>query len=286
MEISKALADKLVRLAKGERLPASSMRSRLVSDLIIEGIIIDQRIGRNRSMLYVADVDALKGFLRNHFSIQDIESYATVLKRSGSSRAELTRCSSDSKLIPVRTFKGFLVNSFMPIRAMLDNKEIIIHPISGTFQFIHNYETFIPATEVVIVNVENSENFSRIAHQQFLFEGMSVLFVSRYPQNQSKDLLKWLQSIPNNYLHYGDFDYAGINIYINEYKRELGERAKFFIPDNLELLLSSYGSKALYDRQNLNVDVGEIKETGVIDLIRLIQLYKKGLEQEVLIDLV
>ena len=286
MEISKALADKLVRLARGERLPASSMRSKLVSELIIEGIIIDQRIGRSRSLLYVADVDALNGFLRNHFSIQDIESYVAVLKQGGFSRADLTRSSSDSKLVPVRTFKGFLINSFMPIHARLDDTEIIIHPIPGTFQFIHNYETFIPAPEVIVVNVENSENFSRIAQQQFLFQGLSVLFVSRYPQNQNKDLLKWLQKIPNNYLHYGDFDYAGINIYLNEYKQKLGERAKFFIPDNLELLLSSYGSKVLYDRQNLTVDVSEIKETGITDLIKLIQLYKKGLEQEVFIDLI
>jgi len=115
---------------------------------------------------------------------------------------------------------------------------------------------------------------------------LSVLFVSRYPQNQNKDLLKWLQKIPNNYLHYGDFDYAGINIYLNEYKQTLGERAKFFIPDNLELLLSSYRSKVLYDRKNLTVDVSEIKETGITDLIKLIQLYKKGLEQEVFIDLI
>jgi len=36
-----------------------------------------------------------------------------------------------------------------------------------------------------------------------------ALFVSRYPQTQSKDLLNWLQSIPNPYLHFGDFDLTG-----------------------------------------------------------------------------
>ncbi len=285
MKISLALAIKLLRLAKGEQLPASSMRFPLVSDLIEEGIILDQRKGRSKSLLYIPDVNGLKSYLRNRFTILDLETYVSVLQQQEISRSDLTRSASDSKLVAVRSFKGFLVNSFMPIPGLLDGHEIIIHPTAGTFQFIQRYETFIPNPEVVIVNVENAENFTTIAQQRFLFEGLTPLFVSRYPQNQNKDLLKWLHGIPNKYLHYGDFDYAGINIYLNEYKNTLQERATFFVPQNLEQLLSNYGNPALYDRQKLNHQVNELGEPALIELVKLLQHYKKGLEQEALIGL-
>ncbi|MCA6071324.1 MAG: hypothetical protein LE168_02900 [Endomicrobium sp.] len=68
---------------------------------------------------------------------------------------------------------------------------------------------------------------------------MRPLFVSRYPQNQSKDLIKWLQSIPNNYLHFGDFDFAGIGIYLNEYKKYLTDKAMFLIPENIEKFIAN-----------------------------------------------
>lgn len=286
MEISGALVDKLLRLAKGERLPASTLRYGVISELIAEGIILDQRKGRAKSLLYVADAAALTAFLRNHYAIEDLSAYASVFRKEELSRAELTRSAADSKLRAVRTFKGFLVNSYMPITALLDEKKTTIQPQPGTFQFIHSYENFIPDAGVVIVNVENAENFSRIYLQKSLFEGMSPLFVSRYPQNQSKDMLKWLQIIPNAYLHFGDFDFAGVNIYLNEYKRTLGGRAKFFIPDNLESLISSYGSRKLYDRQKPSFDISEIEEEDIVELIRLMHVYKKGLEQEILIDLI
>ena len=93
---------------------------------------------------------------------------------------------------------------------------MMLYPTEGTFQFIYDYERFILPADITIVGIENPENFRQISQQQYLFKDIKPLFVCRYPQNQSKDLLKWLQSIPNSYLHFGDFDLAGIGIYLNE----------------------------------------------------------------------
>lgn len=117
-----------------------------------------------------------------------------------------------------------------------------------------------------------------------MFSTINPLFVSRYPQNQSKDLLKWLHSIPNSYLHFGDFDFAGIGIYLNEYKKHLGDKAQFFIPENIEFLLDNYGNRALYDKQKLNFEQQAIKEENLTKLIALLHKYKKGLEQEIFIN--
>lgn len=283
MELGRALAVKLLCLAKGERLPASALRYALVQELITEGILMDHRTGRTKSTLFCPDPKALDGFLRNNFQIIDLQGYVELMNQNELSRADLTRNASNSKAKAVRTFKGFLVNSYQPIAATLEGAAITIAPPEGTFQFIHSYQHFVPDQDVVIVNVENSENFSQIARQRHLFEGISTLFVSRYPQNQNKDLLRWLQGIPNSYLHFGDFDFAGINIYLNEYKRSLGKRAKFFIPANIEELIVRYGNRALYDYQKPNFQLSKIDEPGIHELSLLLHRYKRGLEQEALI---
>jgi hypothetical protein len=110
------------------------------------------------------------------------------------------------------------------------------------------------------------------------------LFISRYPQNQSKDLIKWLQTIPNNYLHFGDFDFAGIGIYLNEFKKHLANKATFFIPDNIDGLIKEFGNKKRYDEQKINFNTKPISETKLLKLIETIHLRRKGLDQEILIN--
>jgi hypothetical protein len=109
------------------------------------------------------------------------------------------------------------------------------------------------------------------------------MFVSRYPQNQSKDLVKWLQSIPNDYLHFGDFDFAGIGIYLNEFKKHLTRNADFFVPENIDTLIADYGNKKRYDEQKINFDIKSIQEEKLLKLIATIHKYRKGLDQEILI---
>lgn len=91
-----------------------------------------------------------------------------------------------------------------------------------------------------------------------------------------------MQTIPNPYLHFGDLDFAGIGIYLNEFKKHLGNRATFFIPGNTEELLGRYGNRELYDNQKSNFDERDI-ENSLKVLIESIHGYKKGTEQKVLI---
>jgi len=284
MVLSKSLAGALLQLAKGEKIPASKFKSQLITELLTEGILADFRSGRTKSLLYVPKVENLHAFLLNRFSITDLEHYIATLNQDTITRADLINAASNSKITRVRTFTGFLVNSFEPIKAILNEETIEINPPIGTFQFIHDIKHFTPHPEVTIVGVENSENFSQVHRQKALFEDTPVLFVCRYPLNQSKDLIKWLQSISNPYLHYGDFDFAGIGIYLNEYKRYLGLRSTFFVPDHIELLIKKWGNKSLYDKQKTNYDIQSINEPKIHELISIIHQYKKGLEQEILIN--
>lgn len=55
----------------------------------------------------------------------------------------------------------------------------------------------------------------------------------------SKELLSEMFEKRNSfsYKHFGDFDFEGINIFLNEYKKHIDDNAKFFIPDDIEKMI-------------------------------------------------
>jgi hypothetical protein len=282
MKLPLSIAKRLHELLQGEQIASSKARHQIIDNLVKEQII--DRQGRIQKKLSLTHPKALHIYLQNKFGINDLEKYIHTLDREDSlKRSDLVAVASQSKLKPIRTFKGFMVNCYEPVNTIYNQKTMVLDLQDGIFQFIYDYEEFYPEDGVTIVGVENPENFRYIQSQQAYFEHLRPLFVSRYPQNQSKDLMRWLQRIPNPYLHFGDFDLAGIGIYINEYKKHLGDRAQFFVPDNIEKLFKKYGNSHLYDTQNLNVDKNQIREDKLRTLINLIHSTRKGLEQEVLI---
>lgn len=247
------------------------------------GVLQKLQRGKTKALLFIPDKEAVAGYVHNHFGIHHLDAYINVLEAESVGRAENIIVSGNSKLRPVRTFKGFLVNCFEPIRAKLDNQLIEISPVPGTSVFIHSFENFIPDSAVTIVGIENAENFVAIQKQRHLFQHMRPLFVSRYPQ--SNDVMRWLQQIPNLYLHFGDFDFYGIRIYQTEYKKYLGERAQFFIPENTRELLQQFGNRQLFNKQyNAGADYAGIKESKLQQLLEWILSAKKVLEQEVFIN--
>ncbi|WP_366182681.1 hypothetical protein [Flavobacterium ovatum] len=282
MNLTLKIAKVLVQLINGETIPDSSAKSKLIDDLVRENIIF--RKGKHKKTLQLFNENNLHLYLINQLQINDLNKYIEALENENSSRADFVKITSDSKNSKERAFKGFLVNCYNPIIAELNNKSITINPVEGSFIFIYDYETFKIPKNVTIIGVENAKNFSQIQEQQYLFEGLNPLFVSRYPQNQNKDLIKWLKSIPNNYLHFGDFDFAGIGIYLNEYKKHLSQKATFFIPENIKSALCENGNRERFNNQKLNFKIDTIQEVKILYLLEIINTEKKGLDQEYYIE--
>ena len=281
MKLPIGIARKLFRLAAGEFLPHSQMKSRLVDRLLEERVLSLRSHGSHQS-LYCQNATALYHFLRNQLGINDLNAFIEALSQEELLRAEAVRVASDSKLKAIRTFKGFLVNCTQPIETTLNGAPFLVSPLVGAFTYIYDYERFVPVANCTIVGVENGENFRYLERQQGLFPYEKLLFVSRYPQ--SGDLVQWLKSIPNHYIHFGDFDFAGINIYLHEFKKILGCRAEFFVPDGIKKLFQNYGNRALYDRQLRTIPArSALQEPGLEKVWDLICKEKKGVEQEVLV---
>ena len=275
-----AISASIQALMAGEQVAGSKLNGNLLSELMAEGLLLVIARGSRKSYR-ARDIEALKRYL-----IDKDESFRMLEANAADSRASMAAETGNSKLVSVRSCPGFPINSYEPIECSLQGKPFMVNPQEGSFLFVTDWETFVIPGEVIVMNIENMENFRMIRQQRSFFEdylkvhGMSgkILFVSRYPQ--SLDLRKWLTSIPNHYIHFGDYDLAGINIFLSEFQQYIGkDRSSFLIPDDIELRLK-LGSKSRYDEQynrfkDMKSDSQEIQH-----LIELIHQERKGYDQE------
>lgn len=279
MKKTAALIEKLMRLADGDALAASSLKGEWFRQMQEDGILVAVTHG-SCTCLRVIDATSFRHYIASQYDIRDLEKTHELLLAGSVVRASQVDVTGDSKFVSYRTFTGFLVNSYQPIEAVLNDKPLTIMPPEGTFVFIADYQHFSIPKDVTIVGVENAENFRYVERQQYLFKSYDkVIFVSRYPQTQSKDLLKWLQAIPNHYVHFGDLDLAGIAIYLNEYYRYLGNRASFLIPNDFQQRISN-GNRERYNTQLRQYGNLRAEDNRVSELLSCIHQYHRGYDQE------
>lgn len=283
MKKTAALIERLIQLAEGKALPASSLRGDWFQQMKDDGILLTVPHG-SRTTLRVADANSFHHYLASQYDIRDLEATLTLLGQQELGRCSQVNVTGDSKFVQHRTFQGFLVNSYQPIPAKLNGEPITILPPDGSFVFISDYQSFSLPEDVIIVGMENAENFRYVKRQHHLFEryfpnDSRLLFVSRYPQQQHSDLIHWLKSIPNRYVHFGDLDLAGIAIYQNEYYRHLGERSSFLIPDDYEERIAN-GTRTRYDDQISKYRRMKIEDPRIGDLLSCIHQYHRGYDQE------
>lgn len=262
-------------LISGEQVAGSRLSSKLLDELMAEGLLLVATRGSKKSYR-ARDVEVLKRFL-----IEKDESYRMLDVTVADSRASLAAETGNSKLTTVRSCPGFPVNSYEPITCSLRGNVFVVNPPDGSFVFIDEWKHFVIPEDVVVVGIENMENFRMIRKQRLLFESVlkdkPLLLVSRYPQ--STDLRKWLQSIPNKYVHFGDFDLAGIHIFLTEFHKYLGDRSTYLIPSDIEQRLPK-GSQDRYNNQYGKYHTLHCNIPYLQSLIDLINKYHRGYDQE------
>ena len=296
-------ARQILAMLNGDEVASSKLSHRMATLLQEEGFLFSKTNGsrckyridgalREGCRIFLAQQLGLKCSLEEfiELSSQSSSSFSSSsFGRSSSSsdfattRAQMVETMGDSKYHHIRTFRGFLVNSYSPIEASLNGQAFLVHPMEGSMTFINAPESFEIPEDVLIVGMENAENFMQIRKQKYLFDSLypnkRILFVSRYPQNALSDLREWLLRLPNHYIHFGDFDLAGIHIYLSEYYAYLGDRASFLIPGDIEGRLKN-GNAGLYDQQYEKFKDMKVPDTRVQPLVDMIHCYCRGYEQE------
>ena len=270
-----AISASIQALISGEQVAGSKLSSKLLDELMAEGLLLVTTRGSRKSYR-TRDIEALKRYL-----IDKDESYRMLEVTIADSRASLAAETGNSKLLTVRSCPGFHVNSYEPIESSLDGKQFVVNPPEGSFVFIDNWKHFSIPEDIVVVGIENMENFRMIRKQRLLFESVlkdkPLLFVSRYPQ--STDLRNWLKGIPNKYVHFGDFDLAGIHIFLTEFYKYLGDRSTYLIPSDIEQRLAK-GSQDRYNNQYDKYHALRCDIPSLQSLIEIINKYHCGYDQE------
>ena len=274
MKISKTTAILLQSLVDGESVASSALPKHIAETLCSEGFLTVRAKG-SRRLFSAIDTKALRNYLSAKYGDLDggDDNYHT--------RARQAFVSGNSKQVYVRSCPGFPVNSYEPIGCTINGCEFVVAPQEGSFIFVADWKTFVVPEDIVIVGIENMENFRMIRQQRELFEltigNRRLLFVSRYPQ--SADLRMWLRKIPNPYIHFGDFDLAGIHIFLTEFYPVLGNRGSFLIPADIEERLKN-GSMERYNLQYPRFHGIGTEIPSLQNLIDIINRYHRCYDQE------
>ena len=237
----------LLKLKQNKELNYSQIPKKLLQTLKEEGLI--NIIGTSKK----------KVVINEYFNIvyKDIEKIS-----SANSRSELSKI-SNSELKQISPMSGFFVNGI----CKLDN--IILPIASKSALFLKKLPKIEQNITVVVV-----ENFENMLSPTNIFDKKDILFIYR-----NKALLDILQDLDNEIFYFGDFDLAGVSIYLNELLVR-NKNIKLFIPKDIKMLLDKFGSHKLYKKQfakykNLKSDIKEVQ-----DLIDTLHSTQKSLEQE------
>ena len=286
----------LSSLHMGEAVPSSALPPEWLAELLAEGGVSSIVRGTRHSLRVVSraafDVFLRSKGLQPDLLVETADLFASppasrVPSAPPVSRAQQVQLTGDSKAVPVRSCPGFPVNVIGPLSVRLGERKLLLCPCPGSFLYISDFWNFRIPSNTIVVGVENMENFRFPERQtdvwdqvldQYGGDGVPpLLLVSRYPQ--SKDLVNWLKEIPNPYVHFGDFDLAGVHIYLTEFYRHLGDRSAFFVPADIETRLAR-GSRERFATQFARFGKMEVPDPRLEPLVQLIHRYQTGYDQE------
>lgn len=197
-------------------------------------------------------------FLEVYKDIEKLENITT--------RSELIKANTHTKKLKISPQNGLYVNGNSTI------SDIQLPLFENSALFLKELPKI--AEDITLVGVENYENLIYFLNSLNLFNDKQILFIYR-----NKAMMELFRNIPNKKLYFGDFDLAGIDIYLHQIK-PLNTNIEFVIPKDLDILIKDFGDNHLYKKQlskykNLKSD--DLKIQTIIDTIHK---YQKGLEQE------
>ena len=283
-----SLIQAFAALRQGETVPFSRFPLEWAEEMLSEGGVTSIVRGSRKSLKVVSRAAFDVFLLSKGLQPEKLEETVEVLS-GADSRAQQVQLVGDSKAVAVRSCPGFPVNVIGPVSVRLGERKILLCPCPGSFLYISDFLQFRIPSNAIVVGVENMENFRLPERQTAVWEQIQdqygdggvppLLLVSRYPQ--SRDLVTWLQGIPNQYVHFGDFDLAGVHIYLTEFYRRLGaERSAFFVPSDLEQRLAASGSRERYQVQFERFGKMDVPDARLLPLVSLLHRHQKGYDQE------
>ena len=260
---------------------------KIIETLRLNGSVKINRVSAQRSIIYLLKEENIFNFFRNNgyniSSINDIETYINKIIDVNPSRDVIQEWTNSTKTTSSKSLKGLYLSALKNIDIKINDEVVTIVPVNGLGYFCFHTEKIEISKETIIVGIENYQVIWFAKKYKEFFDRDNILFVVR-----NEYMREWIRHIENEYIHFGDYDLAGINIYINEIIPRLkkSKRYSMFIPDNIEYLIHEHGNLEIYRDQKDKYKNLVAKDVKINKLHKIISDEKKGLEQEGLYKLV
>ncbi|MDF1883603.1 hypothetical protein JHD49_06600 [Sulfurimonas sp. SAG-AH-194-C21] len=252
----------------------------ILKQLKLNGSLRDGKKTPKVRYVELVNAEAIFNFLKNNnyniSSIEDIDSYIQEIFETKSARDTIQKWHNSSKTKESKSLEGLYVSSLEKIDIKLDEKIVSIIPNNGLGYFLFYTQKVELFESTIILGVENYQVVWFAQKYKQFFDTKNILFVVINPY-----MLEWISSLENEYIHFGDYDLAGINIYLNKIVPRLQKSKKYsmFIPPNIDTLIKEHGDCELYEKQKQYQSL-YTKDEQINSLISSINHYKKSIEQE------
>ena len=243
----------LLRLKNEGELNFSAIPKKLLQELLDEELVQIKTLSPSKKKVQITPA---------------FHSYYATLEQQlkATTRAELAKANSDTKRKKISPQDGLYIAGDVVVN------EIDLSLLEKGALFLKEIPDI--AQDILIVGVENFENLIYYREQLSLFRQKRVLFVFR-----NSKMLEFLARRKNPIIYFGDFDLAGVAIYLNEVKKS-APNAEFFLPKNIESLIKERGTRAFYTTQLKQYKNLTTTDKRLQNLIDTIHKYQKTLEQE------
>lgn len=128
-----------------------------------------------------------------------------------------------------------------------------------------------------MLTIENWEPFYRAD-----YSGATIPVMVTYLGGNAPDsvmaVLKTFTHFPERVLHFGDYDWEGL--YIFQRLQKAFPLARLYVPDDIESLFKQFGNRKLIDKQRPKAAF-DMRRGDCLPIIRLIEQYNAGVEQEI-----
>ncbi|MBU0925158.1 hypothetical protein KKG81_09750 [bacterium] len=237
------------------------------------------------ALIYLNDAEALFGIVKsNGYNVACIEDldYFIEEKNEPKSRDEIADNYSHTKRVESKSFNGLMISVFDKLEVNYNDKKQYFYALDGSGLFLHYTSKLQLDDDVIVVGVENPQVLWYINNYKHLFEKDKKYLFLCISEYKTTYQYKWLESFSGEYIHFGDFDLAGINIYLNTIVPKL-KKAKshsFLIPDNIYEIIKKKNYMLDYSNQTRYLNIISKEDKNLQKLIEFIKSHKITIEQE------
>jgi len=237
------------------------------------------------ALIYLNDAEALFGIVKsNGYNVNCIEDldYFIEEKNEPKSRDEIADNYSHTKRVESKSFNGLMISVFDKLEINYNDKKQYFYALDGSGLFLHYTSKLQLDDDVIVVGVENPQVLWYINNYKHLFENDKKYLFLCISEYKTTYQYKWLESFSGEYIHFGDFDLAGINIYLNTIVPKL-KKAKshsFLIPDNIYEIIKKKNYMLDYSNQTKYLNITSKEDKNLQKLIEFIKSHKITIEQE------